>query len=126
MLGPLRRTTALFVLGVVASPWLATAVVALHLDGHARRGHHEGEVESLAGAALHGHAHDAGTPEHHHSVTAPAPGPLPVKPELTPAPAAILRAIAAVAEGPIRLPEAASSVGHDPPRCAFSVSILRI
>jgi hypothetical protein len=126
MLGAWRKTTASLVLGVVASPWPSVALVALHLEGHARSKHDATRAEASATGIVHGHSHDASTPEHHHHVTAPASAPLPVKPELTPAPAAILRAIAAVAEGPVRFPEAASSVGHDPPRCISSVSILRI
>jgi len=125
MLGSRRRTTALFVLGVVASPWLSTALVALHLEGHGRDDHHARGPEP-APVAVHGHHHEAGTPEHHHYVTAPAPVPLPGRLLLAPLPAVALRAVGAAALGPARLPQAVSRVGHDPPHPAPTVSILRI
>jgi hypothetical protein len=56
---------ALIPLAAMSLPWLTAPVFALHLA------HHHGTREDLA-AALHGHAHAEGTPDHDHLLTPPS------------------------------------------------------
>jgi hypothetical protein len=115
-----RRITAIVALVAAASPWLIASLAAVHLEQHADRDHdHAREVA----AAVHGHEHEAGTPEHQHLWTLPNGALAPDK-LLTPLPATPTRVADRVAFAAAGVVAGARAAGHDPPR--RSVSILRI
>ncbi len=63
-----RRPAALLVLAGAVCPWVAAGAVALHLGEHHSR--HRDPGHDAVALALHGHLHEAGTPEHEHASAA--------------------------------------------------------
>lgn len=125
MLGRLRKRTALVVLGTAIHPWLAAAGVALHLEHHAAP-HHAPSPESSFAAALHGHHHEHGTPDHQHLLTLTEGTSPPARGTLTPVPVALADVVAGVSATPKALAATAAGMGHDPPIAQRSFRILRI
>jgi hypothetical protein len=126
MLRRRRQWAALFVLGGAVGPWLAAALVALHMESHSG-GHDGGDRESSGLAAvLHGHHHERGTPDHQHLLTLPGGAPPPARATLAPVPAVFADVPSRVAATMVRFAAGVSSVGHDPPSAERSFRILRI
>jgi len=125
MLARRRKMIALVVVGAAIHPWLAAAVVALHIEHHAEA-HHGPGPESGFAAALHGHHHEHGTPDHQHLLTLPAGTPPPARGTLTPVPAVVADVAADVSTAAVRLATSAAGMGHDPPHAQRSFRILRI
>jgi hypothetical protein len=125
MLGRCRKEIALVVVGAAIHPWLAAAAVALHLEHHAAP-HHAPSPESSFAAALHGHHHEHGTPDHQHLLTLTEGTSPPARGTLTPVPVVLADVAADVATAAVRLATSAAGMGHDPPRAQRSFRILRI
>lgn len=125
MLGRTRRTAAVFLLGAAVSPWLSSGTVALHIGRHA--GHrHDGHEREASAAALHGHHHEVGTPDHQHLLTLPVAAPAPAKAVFAPLPAALARIIALAACESAGALTGFGGGAPDPPSARRSPSILRI
>ena len=120
-----RKRIALLVVGAVIHPWLAAAVVALHLEHHADSRDARGPESAFAGA-LHGHHHEHGTPDHQHLLTLPAGTPPPARGTLTPVLAVVADVAADVSTIAKGLATTAAGMGHDPPPAQRSFRILRI
>jgi hypothetical protein len=125
MLGRRRKRIALVVLGTVIHPWLAAAVVALHLEHHAES-RHTRDPESGFAAALHGHPHEHGTPDHQHLLTLTEGTSPPARGTLTPVPVVLADVAADVSATAKGLATTAAGMGHDPPPAQRSFRILRI
>lgn len=125
MLGRRRKTVALVAVGAAIQPWLAAAVIALHLEHDAEPHHARSSPRGLA-AGLHGHHHEQGTPDHQHLLTLPGGTPPPARGTLTPVPAVVADVAAGVSATALRLATTAAGMGHDPPRGQRSFRILRI
>jgi hypothetical protein len=125
MLGRRRKRIALVLVGAAIHPWLAAAGVALHIE-HPAEGHHRPGPESGLAAALHGHHHEHGTPDHQHLLTLPVGTSPPARGTLTPVLAFVAEVPADVATAAVRLATTAAGMGHDPPPAQRSFRILRI
>lgn len=125
MLRRRRKTIALVVLGAAIHPWLAAAVVALHLEHHAEA-HHARSPESGFAAALHGHHHEHGTPDHQHLLALTDGASPPARGPLTPVPTVLADVAVDVSSTAVRLATTAAGMGHDPPSAQRSFRILRI
>jgi hypothetical protein len=125
MLGRCRKISALVVVGAAIHPWLAAAIVAVQVSHHTERHHGPGPDSGFA-AALHGHRHEHGTPDHQHLLTLPAGTPPPARVTLTPVLTVVPDVPADVSTAAVRLAMTAAGMGHDPPPAQRSVRILRI
>jgi hypothetical protein len=126
MRGP-RRATALAILAALVSSSVAGWGVAFHVTepDHHGGSHHSDDIAGLD-VALHGHAHDSGTPPHgDHPLVTSGPARIPAKlilaiPLVPGAAAELLAAGAGIRQ---RL---AGGPTHDPPARLASRLVLRI
>jgi hypothetical protein len=119
------RGIALAVLGTSAFPWLSIAGATLHLEAHATH-HHRAETDATA-TVLHGHHHEAGTPDHEHHLTLAPVGPLPTRIAIQSLPVALGGEASASGQVPDSIAAAVTGLGHDPPhRPPSSITILRV
>jgi hypothetical protein len=125
MLGRRRKRIALVVVGAAMHPWLAAAVVALHL-GHHVEPQHAPSPESGFAAALHGHHHEHGTPDHQHFLTLTEGTSPPARGTLTPVRVVLADVVAGASATAKALATTAAGMGHDPPPAQRSFRILRI